>query len=86
LLVVSRKLSESIIIGDDIEVIITEIGSERVKIGIRAPKGIPIMRKELLETQELNREASDAAGQEAVKKLDSYLNDSEREEENFGNK
>ena len=39
MLIVSRKKSESVLIGDDIEVLVTEIGADRVKIGIRAPKG-----------------------------------------------
>lgn len=69
MLVVTRKVSESIMIGDDIEVVVTEIGSERVKIGIRAPKGIPIARRELLETRDLNREASVLSGQNAIEEL-----------------
>ena len=79
MLIVSRKVSESIMIGDDIEVIITDIGSERVKIGIRAPKGIPVLRKELLETQNLNREASDSVGSEAFEALNVYLNEINKE-------
>ena len=58
MLVISRKTSESIMIGSDIEIVVTEIGSERVKIGIKAPKGIPILRRELLETREMHREAA----------------------------
>ena len=58
MLVISRKVSESIMIGNDIEIVVTEIGSERVKIGINAPKGVPILRRELLETREMNREAA----------------------------
>ena len=69
MLVISRKISESILIGDDIEITVTEISGERVKIGINAPKGIPIMRKELLETQELNREASTASSPEKIDEL-----------------
>ena len=66
MLVISRKTSESVIIGDDIEIIVTEIGSERVKLGIKAPKGVPILRKELLETREMNREAAGAASEKSV--------------------
>lgn len=69
MLVVSRKVSESILIGDDIEVIVTEIGAERVKIGIRAPRGIPVNRKELLETKRLNQEASAASGPREMEEL-----------------
>lgn len=73
MLIVTRKKSESILIGDDIEVIVTDIGAERVKIGIRAPKGIPIIRRELLETRDMNREASTFSGHEKVEMLKELL-------------
>lgn len=66
---ISRKKSESFFIGNDVEVVVTDIGSDRVKIGIRAPKGVPVVRKELLETRDLNREASAASGKDAVEEL-----------------
>lgn len=49
MLVLSRKKDEAILIGDDIEIIITEVSEDRVKIGIKAPKNYKIFRKELLE-------------------------------------
>lgn len=73
MLIVSRKKYESILIGGDIEVIVTEVGADRVKIGIKAPKGVPILRKELLETRDLNREASTFSGKDAVDKLKNAL-------------
>ncbi|MCI1955646.1 MAG: carbon storage regulator [Oscillospiraceae bacterium] len=69
MLVLSRKASESFFIGNDIEIIVTEIGAERVKIGIRAPKGVPVLRRELLETRDLNREANSASDKGAVNEL-----------------
>lgn len=69
MLIISRKASESILIGSDIEIVVTEIGAERVKIGINAPRGISIARRELLETKRLNREASDASGPEQMEEL-----------------
>jgi len=74
MLVITRKTSESILIGDDIEIVVTEIGAERVRIGINAPKGVPILRKELLETRELNREASAASGPKEMAELRHLLN------------
>lgn len=75
MLVVSRKKSESILIGDDIEIIVTDIGAERVKIGIKAPKGVTILRRELLETEKLNREASSSSGKDALDQLKKALTD-----------
>ena len=73
MLVISRKVSESIIIGDNIEIIISEISGDRAKICINAPKEIPIVRKELLETRSLNKEASVVPQQQALKKLKNML-------------
>jgi carbon storage regulator len=73
MLIVSRKKSESILIGDDIEVIVTEVGADRVKIGIKAPKGVTILRKELADARELNREASALSGREEMNELKNAL-------------
>lgn len=73
MLVISRKVSESILIGDNIEIIISEISGDRAKICINAPKEIPIVRKELLETRSLNEEASVIPQQQALNKLKNLL-------------
>lgn len=59
MLVIKRKASESIVIGDDIEIIISEIIGDKVKIAIKAPKDIKVTRKELAETCEFNISASE---------------------------
>ncbi|MDP4109974.1 MAG: carbon storage regulator [Bacillota bacterium] len=73
MLVITRKESESIIIGDGIEIIVSEIGTDRVKICINAPKDVPIMRKELLETCDLNIEAGRGVSKQALNRLKSML-------------
>jgi len=72
-LVISRKVSESILIGDNIEIIISEISGDRAKICINAPKDIPIVRKELVETQSLNKEASVLPKKQTMDKLKDLL-------------
>ena len=49
MLVLSRKINESIIIGDSIEVTIVEVNGRNVKIGIDAPKDVSVHRKEVYE-------------------------------------
>lgn len=69
MLVIKRKETESILIGDDIEIIISEILSDKVKICINAPKEIKITRKELAETCEFNITASKKANKEIINNL-----------------
>lgn len=71
MLALSRKLNESIIIGNEIEVTVLEVKGDQVKIGISAPKSVPIYRKEIyLQIKESNKEASDTtASDEVLKKL-----------------
>lgn len=54
MLVIRRKPGESIVIGDDIEIKILEIGPSRAKIGIIAPAHVPVARRESLATREQN--------------------------------
>jgi carbon storage regulator len=63
MLVLTRKSNQSIMIGDDIEVSVLSIMGEKVRIGIQAPRDIPVFRKEVyLEIQqERGRELAGAA-------------------------
>ena len=58
MLALSRKVDESIVIGNDIEIKILEVKGEQVRIGISAPKTVPIYRKELYaQIESANKEA-----------------------------
>lgn len=59
MLALARKVNQSIIIGNDIEITLLEIKGDQVKIGINAPKPVPIYRKEIYEQiQEENKKAA----------------------------
>lgn len=69
MLALSRKVNESIMIGHDIEITVLEIKGEQVKLGINAPKSVPLYRKEIyVQIQEVNQEAvSTAASPDVLK-------------------
>lgn len=59
MLALSRKVNESIMIGNNIEITILEVKGDQIKIGINAPKSVPIYRKEIyLQITEANKEAT----------------------------
>ena len=60
MLVLTRKSNQSIMIGDDIEVSVLAIMGEKVRIGIQAPRDVPVFRKEVY--LEIQQERSDAGG------------------------
>jgi carbon storage regulator len=66
MLVLTRKSNQSIMIGDDIEVSVLSIMGEKVRIGIQAPRDVPVFRREVyLEIQQergLSNEDGDARG------------------------
>lgn len=47
MLVVTRKVNEKIIIGENITIVVVDVGQGRVKIGIDAPRDVPVDREEL---------------------------------------
>ena len=66
MLVLTRKSNQSIMIGDDVEVTILAIRGEKVRVGIEAPRSVPVFRKEVyVEMADDQREELDAAGSSA---------------------
>jgi len=59
LLILTRKVGESVAIGDDIQVSVIEIKGSQVKLGIRAPRDVTVHREEIyLKIQDENRRAA----------------------------
>jgi len=56
MLVLSRQRNESIMVGDDVEIIIVDVRGGKVKIGITAPESVPVHRKEVYDTIQLKKE------------------------------
>ena len=63
MLVLSRQRDETIMIGDNIEITVVDIRGDKVRLGINAPKEIPVHRKEVWES--IQRENRDAAQRSA---------------------
>ena len=59
MLVLSRKVNQRIMIGDEIEIVVVDIRGEQVQIGIKAPRNVPVHRLEVYDTiREANVDAS----------------------------
>lgn len=70
MLALSRKKSEAIVINNNIEVTVLEVKGDQVKIGISAPKEVPVYRKEVyLQIQQANQEAVSAMAMDGLKNL-----------------
>lgn len=65
MLVIARKVGQSLVINDNIEVLVIEVRGDQVRLGIEAPKTIPVYRKELLEqirAENVKAASSDKSG------------------------
>lgn len=70
MLALSRKKGEALVINNNIEVTVLEIKGDQVKLGISAPKEVPIYRKEVyVQIQEANKAATEVSGLDALKGL-----------------
>ena len=66
MLVLARRLNESIMIGDEVEIVVVALQGDQVKIGIRAPRSIPVYRKEIYEEIQRENIAAAQAGRGAA--------------------
>ena len=70
MLALSRKKNEALVINNNVEITILDIKGDQVKIGITAPKEVPVYRKEVyLQIQEANKSAFEVVNVEALKDL-----------------
>ena len=70
MLALSRKKNEALVINNNVEITMLEIKGEQVKLGISAPREVPVYRKEVyVQIQDANKEAGDVDGMEALRNL-----------------
>ena len=66
MLVLSRKMNESIVINDDISIVVVEIRGDKVRLGVEAPKEVPVHRREVYDaiqrSVELHNQSDDSQG------------------------
>jgi carbon storage regulator len=83
MLVLARRINESIIIGDDIEIVVIDIKGDQVKLGVKAPKKITVHRKEIYdEIRQENISALNARFKpESLRDLSDFLKDPKDDDE-----
>jgi carbon storage regulator len=73
MLVLSRKVGESVVIGDDVTVTILEVRGDIVRVGIDAPRSVAVHRAELLAQLELSNREAASPSEDAVASLSEAL-------------
>jgi carbon storage regulator len=69
MLVIRRRPGESLMIGEDVEIEILDSTPSQVKLGIRAPRSVAVLRKEIHVVGQQNRTASQEFSKQAARKL-----------------
>jgi carbon storage regulator len=67
MLVLSRKKNESIVIADDITIVVVEIRGDKVRLGVEAPKEVPVHRREVFDAIRRNEAAANEGKADAAK-------------------
>ncbi len=73
MLVIRRRAGEGFLVGDNIEVDILDIDSNQVKIGIRAPRELSILRREIADTRETNLDSAQLVASDALAQASKLL-------------
>ena len=72
MLVLSRKKNESIVINNDIKIVVVEIRGDKVRLGVEAPKEVPVHRREVFDA--IHRAEGDASGEKSEVEPDGNAN------------
>jgi carbon storage regulator len=70
MLVLSRQRDESIMIGDDVEIIIVDVRGDKVRLGITAPKNIPVHRREIYDAIQREKDEQEKPQEQEDKKTE----------------
>lgn len=68
MLVLSRKKDESIVIADDITIVVVEIRGDKVRLGVEAPKEVPVHRREVFDAIRRNEAAANEGREDVAAK------------------
>jgi carbon storage regulator len=79
MLVLSRRLGESVVIGDDVVVTVLEIRGDVVRLGVDAPRHVQVRRQELLAQVEESNRAAASPDEDAVAGLSRLVGDKDEE-------
>ncbi|GAB6116983.1 carbon storage regulator CsrA [Thermoanaerobacter sp. CM-CNRG TB177] len=72
MLILTRKVGQAIIIGENVEIKILEIVDGQIKLGVTAPKSISVLRKELIEIKDENLKAA-SVNKEVLSQLENFI-------------
>jgi len=81
MLVLSRQRDESIMIGDDVEIIIVDVRGDKVRLGITAPKSIPVHRREIYDAIQREKAEAKEPQNQKVKEPEAKKEDEPKEEQ-----
>ncbi len=67
MLVLTRRKGEALVLGDDVEITVLEVSRHQVKLGVQAPRSVPVYRKEIYEkVREANRAAASSSDSQVL--------------------
>ena len=75
MLVLSRKKNESIVINNDITIVVVEIRGDKVRLGVEAPKEVPVHRREVYDAIHRNAAAAEGSAENKSSKADTPAGD-----------